>query len=114
MKNFEEYIFESENNDIKFEDIVDVDKLLKFAQDVYSICFGEGYLYYNPKEFKISISLPDANLFDDESVIDVIKNNLIKDYDNEDKIVYEVDNEFVPSGEGWLRFNANKNKFVEK
>ena len=113
-KNFK--VNESNEEDLTFEDIVDVEKLRDFAKSLHLICLGnEGYTYYNPDEMKIAISLGDNNQIRLEGLKEWINETIFKDYSNKDKINIEIDNEWIPGKEGWFIFNLYKNreKFIE-
>ena len=118
LKSFDNFkVNESNEEDLKFEDIIKMDKFLELAKGISTVCMGEyGDSYYNPIEMKIGIVLGDSSPFEEDTLMDWINNTIIKDYNNKDKVNIEIDSEWVPGKEGWFIFNLHKNKekFVKK
>lgn len=99
----------NESINVTFEDIVDMKEFEKFADALLLMCNGEyGNTYYNPTELKIGIVLGDSNPFDDDSLEDWMKNTIIKNYKHLDKLDIEIDCEWIPGHDGWLRWNGKK------
>jgi len=117
LKKYNSFKVNESNDDIKFEDVIDMKQFLELAKGISAVCMGEyGYSYYNPTEMKIGIVLGDSNPFEEDTLMEWINNTIIKDYNNKDKVNIEIDSEWVPGrGGDWMKFNPykNKNKFVK-
>lgn len=88
---------------------INLDKLIDLAKAIEVICNGEyGITYYNDKENKIFIMLGDANPFDEEPLIEFIKEKVKNSYEDYDNIDVEIELEAHPTGEGWKKFNGKK------
>ena len=93
---------------------IDMDKLAKYAMGISLCCAGEyGDVYYKEEENHVFVCLGDSNPFDEESLIDYIKDAVSKDYDGYQRVKVTIENEAHPTGEGWQLFDPKKNKFVD-
>jgi hypothetical protein len=91
-----------------FDDFVNMKQLEAFAVGLSNICMGEyGDTYINKEEKKIGIVLGDSNPFKEEYLKDWIENMCFESW-GDDKVEIEIDCEWQPSGDNWVRFDGEK------
>jgi len=90
-------------------DVIDNDKLQRYATAIAIICNGEyGDVFYNPDQIKIFVCLGDANPFS-EDLEYFMKDAVAIDYKQSDKISVEIENEVgCPNEPGWFKWTGNE------
>jgi len=81
---------------------VDRKKLAEYAKGIAICCAGEyGDVFYNESEQHIFVCLGDSNPFDDDNLASYIKEAVIENYRDFEKVQVTIENECTPGGEGW-------------
>lgn len=87
---------------------IDMKKLERFAKAIAIMCNGEcGYTYVIPKENKVFVCLGDSNPFEEEMLIQYMKDAIAKDYEKAELIDIQVENEGLPDSDGWYEFDGD-------
>ena len=86
---------------------VDLKKLKEYANAIGVVCDGEyGNVYFNELENHIFVNLGDSNPFDLESLERIIKEAIVNDWRDYDKVIITIENEVMaPKTEGWKKIN---------
>jgi hypothetical protein len=95
------------NEKISVQSFIDYEKLYQYAKAIEFCCAGEyGDTYLNISENHIWICLGDSNPFDIENLKRFIKEFIIKNYSDFDKIKITIKNESFPGDdEKWEKIN---------
>jgi|TARA_R110000851_G_scaffold251971_5_gene404527 hypothetical protein len=97
------------NEDTKKKGLINIEKLIKYAEAIEVMCNGEyGVTYLHEEENKVFVMLGDSNPFDSEYLIMYMKEAISDGWRNADKIDIEIENEGGPSGEGWQEIKKGK------
>jgi hypothetical protein len=101
IKRLNEFLNEGkDNNPINYK------KLVEYAKGIEICCTGEyGDVYYNESQNHIFVCLGDSNPFDDDSLSSFIKEAVVENYRDFDKVKVTIENECGPSSkeEGWIK-----------
>jgi len=87
-----------EEKENKTSCVIDMEKLSKYAEGISLLDIDYGITYVNEEENKICISLGDSNCFDLKALEEQIPYEVTKEYKDAEKVIIEIDCEFVPSG----------------